>query len=176
MNMIKVIDNQKIDLNKEECVCTFTLDKNEEAHLLLTNIKNDQNITFDIPEGAFLHLAILADKAIDKAKILANLALNSQIEVYFADFSNEVNKIDVVINLNESGATANWKLASLSSKNDKKEINVSVFHNAENTFARVDNYGVAKDQSKLLFAGTSHSYIRLILSSMSILVKSNEWS
>ena len=156
MNNIIIKEDIRIDLAEIDKMVTFVVKQNEERNLFLTNFQDDNEISIEIEEGGYLHLSILADKKINKAKMMANLDLNSQISVYFADFSEEVNRFEAVINLNKEGATVNWKTASLASKKDKKEIVVSIYHNAPKTYAQVDNYGVTKDESKLLFAGTSH--------------------
>ena len=58
----------------------------------------------------------------------------------------------------DEGANAVVKLASLSANNDDKVINISINHIVGKTYGKVDNYGVCKDNGKLLFAGTSHIF------------------
>ena len=58
--------------------------------------------------------------------------------------------------LNEEGANATWDLASLASKNDKKQFDISFIHNKGNTKADMNNYGVALNASRLVFSGTNH--------------------
>ena len=60
---------------------------------------------------------------------------------------------DITVNLNKEGASCDWHLASLSEKKDNKEFNVSVYHNSANTYAQLDNYGVCRDEGKLIFSG-----------------------
>ena len=81
---------------------------------------------------------------------------NSKIVGYFADFSTSENHLNVDINLNDENATCEWHLASLSSNKDNKDIAVSIYHNHPLTFGRIDNYGVCKDNGRLVFSGTSH--------------------
>lgn len=156
--MEKIIVNSNLDLdisslNKD---LFFDVLKDQECFVYFSNLSKDNNVEISIQENAILHLSILADSPIEKMNLVINLAKNSHLITYFADFSTMQNNSDIVINLNGNAANATWHLASLASKNDKKEIAVSVFHNAKSTFAKVDNYGVAKDNSKLVFSGTSH--------------------
>ena len=156
--MKKIVLNKKldIDLTSLDNEVTFELSPNKEEWLYLSNYKEDMILNFEVKEGAFLHLSTFAKEPIKNLKIQANVARNARFVVYFADFSTEINTSNIDINLNEEGASAEWHLASLSGLTDKKEISVSAYHNAPNTTANVENYGVAKDDSKLVFAGTSH--------------------
>ena len=67
-----------------------------------------------------------------------------------------MNHLDATINLNKNNARCEWHLASLSTHKDDKDIAVSMYHNASNTHGRIDNYGVCKENSKLIFSGISH--------------------
>ncbi|MCR4911256.1 MAG: SufD family Fe-S cluster assembly protein [Bacilli bacterium] len=156
--MSKIVLENKLDLDFTtlEKEMSFELSENKEAWLYITNLNNDNIVNFELASNAILHLSIFAKEPIKNLKLMANLKENSQIIVYFADFAKESNTGEVSINLNGIGATADWHLASLASDKDNKNISVSVYHNVPQTFAKVDNYGVVKDDSKLVFAGTSH--------------------
>ena len=146
----------RIDFNSLGSKEDFVIEENQELNLAFNKVSGEHEIVIEVKDNSILHLSLLADSSVKYLNFVANLGLNSKLIVYYADFSLDLNKTNVSINLNKENAEVTWKLASLSSKSDKKEIVVSVFHNAPSTFARVDNYGVAKDTSKLLFAGTSH--------------------
>ena len=156
MKEFELLNKLDLDFSSLEKEAVFSLNKNEESSLYITNLSSDNSLNFKLKEGSFLHLSIFAKNPIKNLKLTANLEENAKIIVYFADFACESNQGEVVINLNGRGATADWHLASLASEKDNKNISVSIFHNAPQTFAKVDNYGVAKDDSKLIFAGTSH--------------------
>ena len=146
----------RIDFNSLGSKEDFVIEENQELSLAFNKVSGEHEVVIEVRDNSILHLSLLADSSVKNLNLVANLGLNSKLIVYYADFSLDYNKTNVSINLNKENAEATWKLASLSSKSDKKEIVVSVFHNSPSTFARVDNYGVAKDTSKLLFAGTSH--------------------
>lgn len=164
MSNILINKDLKIDCSSIDNNSEFVINKDEEHFLLLNKLATNFEYRLLVEDGAVLHLSILADSRIENLKLTANLGLNAKIIVYFADFSYEINKSEVIINLNKPGAEAIWKLASLSSKKDNKNINVSVYHNAPQTTAKVDNYGVAKDNSKLLFSGDSYIYNGMVKS------------
>ena len=156
MKQIELRDNLKLNLIKEDNELTFVVNKGVETKLTLIDLKDESVIHFEINDDAVLNLSILVTSEIKNLKMTANIAHNAVISTYFADFSTQTNNSNVEINLNKDGATCLWRLASLSTAKDKKNISVSIYHHAENTYAKVDNYGVAKDESKLVFAGTSH--------------------
>ena len=156
MKNIVIKDKQNISLKALDKELSFVVSNNEVATLLLTDLSENNNIQIEVQDNAVLNLSILADQPVRNLKLAANLGQNAEILVYFADFAVEENSAEVIINLNKEGARANWHLASLSSEKDNKHISVSVLHNSPMTFAKVDNYGVAKEESKLVFSGTSH--------------------
>ncbi len=156
MKKILIDIDLDLEVNALEKELTFELADHKEHFLYLSNLIKENKIEINVLEDGILHLSILADTPINQLDLTVNLAKNTQLIVYFADFSYEVNNSNVVINLNEENSNVVWHLASLASKNDKKNISVSALHNSPSTFARVDNYGVSKDNSKLVFAGTSH--------------------
>ena len=155
--MKNIIINKDLDIKIKEHESSFRFEiKEGESFVTLTDFLSENALEIDVKENSILHLSLLANSKIDKLEINANLAANSRLIVYFADFSHESNNCNVAVNLNDVNANLEWHLASLSSNNDKKMISVSAIHNSPQTFARVDNYGVVKDSSKLVFSGISH--------------------
>ena len=155
--MKNIIIKKDLDIDVSSLDKEITLSLLEgERFVFLGNIDRENTIKIDVKDNAILHLSILTKSPIDALNIIINIGKNTHLIAYFADFSIEKNNTNVEVNLNEEGANLEWHLASLSSKKDNKSILVSAYHKAKSTFARVDNYGVAKDDSKLLFAGTSH--------------------
>lgn len=155
MKKVIVDKNISLDLSTYESELSFEIASND-INLYLHNLNSDSSLNFELKEGVTLYLSIFATSILENAKITANLGKKSKIVVYFADFSTEKNKLDATINLNDEDATCEWHLASLSSKTDNKEIAVNIYHNHPSTFGRIDNYGVCKDQGKLLFSGISY--------------------
>lgn len=132
-----------------------SLEIKENANILITKICADSSIDIHVLENANAHISVLAKENINNVNIKANVEKNGEIAMYFADFSLLKEKITVEINLNGEGAKAVWHLASLSANADNKEFDVSIYHNAPNTIGLSDNYGVCKDEGKLVFSGIS---------------------
>ena len=141
------------DCDKLEGKIQINLSVSARANILIINIKDNSEISFDVKEYGYLHVAFLAKDQVKEFKISAELAKSAEIHGFFADFFNGENNTNICVNLNGEGAICDWHLASLSSGKDKKEFDVSVFHKAINTYARMDNYGVCKDEAKLTFSG-----------------------
>ena len=155
--MKKIIVNDNLIykcLEVEDLV--FEVSSNRETSLLLLEIEKASSITFNVLNNSILHLSIIAKERVENLKLTANVGENSKIIAYFADFSTERNHLDASINLNENNSRCEWHLASLASQKDDKEISVSIYHNHPNTHGKIDNYGVCKENSKLIFAGISH--------------------
>ena len=155
MERVIVRDNLIYDCTSISDVC-FDVISNSNSKLLLTNFESVSCLEINVEDNSVLLLSIFAYKSINDAKITANIGENSKIIVYFADFTQERNHLEASINLNKKDATAEWHLASLSGNVDDKEIAVNIYHYSPLTYGKIDNYGVCKDQSKLVFSGISH--------------------
>ena len=129
------------------------IDNSSNVDLLLLNLKDGNNIQFEIADNVYLNVATLGKNDIKSFKIGANVGYKSTFSAYFADFIHGKVKSDITINLNKEGAKCNWHLASKQKNKDNKEFDVSAYHNAINTYAQLDNYGVCRDEGKLTFSG-----------------------
>ncbi len=137
------LNNRKIIINKD-------------VNILITKIECNTNVAFELDQNVNVTLSILAKENLDKLNLVFNLKSNAFLNVYFADFSFGKEKAKIEINLNEENASAYWHLASLTSKEDDKEFEVSIYHNKCSTYAVSDNYGVCKDTARLIFSGVSY--------------------
>ena len=155
MDKTVITSNCSFDLSKLDSNVLFEIVSGEHS-LYLFNIKEECALNIDIKDNAILHLSIFCCNTLKNVKITGNLGKNTKIVGYFADFSTSENHMNVDINLNDENATCEWHLASLSSNKDNKDIAVSIYHNHPLTFGRIDNYGVCKDNGRLVFSGTSH--------------------
>lgn len=156
--MEKIIVNKSLELDcasLSSSIC-FQVGAHKVLNIYLNNIDDKESLTFNVNEDSTVQLSIFAKTAVKSSKITANLGKNSKITVFYADFSTEQNHLEAAINLNDEDAYCEWHLASLSEKKDDKEIAVSMYHNHSNTHGKIDNYGVCKDNSKLIFSGISH--------------------
>ncbi len=135
---------------------SFEVAQNKQVSVYLSEFEEVENINFEVKENSTLFLSMFAQKIIKNSKFTANVGKNARIIVYFADFTVEKNHLNASINLNDEEAYCEWHLASLSSQKDDKQIAVSIYHNAPNTHGRIDNYGVCKENSTLVFSGISH--------------------
>ena len=163
--MERQILSDNLELNSGEnflildCVksdMSFSFKKDSFLDILCTNLKDGISINFTCEENCSIRLSFLNKNNINNVKISANLGHNSFIDAYFADFSSGKSNVEIVFNLNGEYSKINWHLSCLSAKDENKRFDVSVFHNAKNTFAVMDNYGVCKDNAKLVFSGISH--------------------
>lgn len=156
MKTILVSDKFEMDCSLEKDELCFNVPNNFNAHIYLSNVEHISSLTFDIKKNSNVQLSIFVKKPINQSKIRANIGENSRFLVYYADFTVEKNHLEASVNLDEEHASCEWHLASLSSDSDDKEISVNMYHNSPLTFGRIDNYGVCKNTSKLLFSGISH--------------------
>ena len=127
----------------------------EEKDLELLDVKD---LEISLKEDSFLRLRILNINSKDNIKITAEVGSNSKIEVIYADFSDNDSNLDVKMNLVGEGAYVDWKLATLTHHENKKVFDISFNHLKPNTISYMDNYGVSKDKSSIVFSGCNHIF------------------
>ena len=132
------------------------INPNSTVDILIGNLSDKSSFKMIVSENSRVNLSVLAESKVDSSKMDITVKKDGYLEVYFADFSKEVINLKCVVNLENEGATAYFKLASLAANKDLKNIDVSVKHLSPRTYGRVDNYGVCKDDAKMTFLGTSH--------------------
>ena len=125
-------------------------------NILLTNLNKELNIHIHGEESSNITVECLFSGELKNIKITANLDKFAAISGYFADFAMKDLHSVVDVHLNGEGASATWNVASVSAGNDNKKFEISLYHHVGNTYGNIDNYGVSKDEGKLLFSGVSH--------------------
>lgn len=126
---------------------------NENKEIEISEIK-DLNIR--IFDNASLTLKILNLKEENNVKIVAKVGYNSHLIVILADFSTGNSEVISKVDLVEENASAEWHLATLANGISQKKFDVSFNHFVGHTNALMDNYGVARDKSKVVFSGSNH--------------------
>ena len=134
--------------------CRNILLKEREERVLEYTDFGDLNIELSEGSKLFLKLANFAEDS--DIKINGKIGKFAEISVVFADFSKNSTKVTSQINLVEEGAKCEWHLATLSNKKDNKIFDISFKHVVGKTTSFMDNYGVARDDSKIVFSGVSH--------------------
>ena len=131
----------------------ITLKNNEKRTLEYVNFSD---LKIELAEGSNLLLKLANFGENSNINIYGKIGKNAGISVVFADFSRGFCKITSQIDLAEEGANCDWHLATLANKNDNKTFDISFKHLVGNTTSNMDNYGVARDNSKIVFSGVSH--------------------
>ena len=147
-------ESRTISLKDNEQV-QISVDENDTNRIFISDFSCGSILNISLKENSKLQLSFLAKHNFDKSEINVNLEKDACFAAYFADFSEDKEKLKVTINLNGEGSNVVWHLASLSANRDNKEFNVNINHFASQTSALSDNYGVCKDQSKVVFSGCS---------------------
>lgn len=153
----KLTSNKYIfDGNKvSESNLDFVIGNNENVSIIFLNIKGSMDINFDIDKGSNVKFSFLQVNPTD-IKLTGSIKDKALLTCYYADFTHGEVKLTTDINLVGDEAECMWNLASLASNNDNKEFDVSIYHRNVNTVAHINNYGVARDTSRLLFSGICH--------------------
>ena len=134
--------------------CTEIKLKNNEKRVLEYTDFSDLKI--ELSEGSNLLLKLANFKENADIKIYGKVEKNAGISVVFADFSKNFAKVSSQIDLVGEGANCDWHLATLANKKDSKTFDISFKHLVGKTTSNMNNYGVARDDSKIVFSGVSH--------------------
>ena len=134
--------------------CTEITLKNNENRVL--EYVDFSDLKIELSEGSNLLLKLANFKDNADIKIYGKVGKNAGISVVFADFSKDFVKISSQIDLAEEGANCDWHLATLANKKDDKTFDISFKHIVGKTTSVMDNYGVARDDSIIVFSGVSH--------------------
>ena len=134
--------------------CTEITLKNNEKRVL--EYVDFSDLKIELSEGSNLLLKLANFKGNSEIKIYGKVGKNAGISVVFADFSRNFAKITSQIDLAEEGANCDWHLATLANKKDDKTFDISFKHLVGKTVSNMNNYGVARDDSKIVFSGISH--------------------
>ncbi|MDY0345844.1 MAG: SufD family Fe-S cluster assembly protein [Bacilli bacterium] len=143
------MENNIRQINLKECQNQeHVVDFNEDFSGLEINVGKRANLALNI-----INLGIAKNM-----KIVAKIEENGEISAVMADFSSGKGSLDVDINLVGINAKGTWRLSALSSNRDDKKYDVHFNHHAQNTYGLMDNYGVARDSSRLVFSGANEIF------------------
>ncbi len=125
-------------------------------NIILSNINKDLSVEFNVKNDINVRLSMVIIEGEHHIDIKGSIAHNSHLSIYVADLCGGQTNLSTDINLNGTNSYCDWHLASLSQNRDKKIFDVSIKHNVSHCESLIDNYGVCKDESKIVFAGTCH--------------------
>lgn len=156
-------DNLLFDQYKQEVVFDFSLnnnvvfetEKNASILINLLNLKEDSTFELKCNENSKIHISAILEKPLKNANIAVKVHQNCEINAFVADFSKDKAKAKFTFELLQPGASVKWHLAALAGLDNNKEFEVSMLHKAHDTYASTENYGVCKDNGRLVFSGVS---------------------
>ena len=139
----------------DENVDRIVVPENTKINLLFTALSKSKELLIEVGKNCEVVTSILAIDNFDGYKVTINILENSHVEGFLADFTKGKETFTFTANLLEKNAVMNWHLSSLTAEVDNKKFDISVKHLVPSTFARMENYGVCKDDGKLVFSGIS---------------------
>ena len=115
-----------------------------------------KNIDIFVCHKSSAKINIIADDKETELFFRAMVFDDAKLDINFVDFAKENHKISANLVLFGKNAECSWNLSCLSSGKDYKKYNVSFNHIGEHSTSVMNNYGVAANNSTLLFDGVSH--------------------
>lgn len=116
----------------------------------------DDDVSVELTNGASLLLKLININKAKNVEISAKIGENCSFNVIFADFSKGDINVKSDVKLVARKAICEWHLATLSSASSVKKFDINFYHEVGETKALMDNYGVAKDTSNIIFTGVNH--------------------
>jgi len=133
----------------------ITVDDCRSDEIIIDDFTAIDALDICLGSGAVLTLK-LANFGVGKnLEIAATLKDNAELLAIMADFSSGKSAVHVRVDLAGINARGTWKLSSLARGDDDKHFDVSFNHLSPNTSGLMDNYGVARDSSRLVFSGVN---------------------
>lgn len=139
----------------DESVDNITVPDSTAVDLLFLSFPKEKNLTIEVKDNCNVTVSFLTKANIDGCNVIIDINENSKVEGFLADFTEGKENFKFSANLLKRNATMNWHLASLTAGKDNKTFDISVYHIHPSTFAKMENYGVCKDEGKLVFSGIS---------------------
>lgn len=115
-----------------------------------------EDLSIEIDNNSTLDLKLLNFNKVDNLSIKAKVGKDSYLNVTFADFSKGNISLKTVVDLVSENASCDWHLATLGNDTSEKHFDISFNHLVGNTTAVMNNYGVARDKSRITFSGVNH--------------------
>lgn len=128
--------------------------KNKETKVIELDKFDDIFVSLSDSSNLTLKLANFVGNR--EIKLSAKIGKDSTFAVIFGDFSRGNINLKSDVKFVEEGAKCTWHLATLASKDSDKYFDVSFTHLVGNTTSLMDNYGVSKDKSNIVFTGCNH--------------------
>lgn len=143
-----------INGNDFDCGYSYEIDieTNNQVSIVILNINEEATINFKTEKDSLLKMSFLQEKPC-KITINGEILENSNVVCYYADFTSGDVSLKTNINLMEENSECIWNLSSLTKDKDNKEFDVSIYHKSKKTKCEINNYGVSRDESRLLFSG-----------------------
>lgn len=113
------------------------------------------NLHLVVKNGDILKLHIIATEKLNSGSIDIDIEENGTLIGALADLASWSGKIEVSVRLLGPRSDCSFHVSSLSSGEDKKIFETSVTHSVNETRALMSNYGISRDESKIVFSGTS---------------------
>lgn len=138
--VITIDDNIKVDLiemYEASCQCSF--------HKTIT-INENSLVTRYVENGTTSHKKFEINENVKVCK-------NANIKCAYVELADYSTLVKIKYDLIEEGANVNLRLASLSKEKEKKNYEMTLHHQAPNTFGDMDNYGIVKSQASLVIDG-----------------------
>jgi Fe-S cluster assembly protein SufD len=111
--------------------------------------------SFEVPSGGSLRLSLASFHPSADASIEVSVGANGLFVGAFADLSPAPLRFSITVRLVGEGARCEWHLAALAGGQNAKSFAASVSHEAPLTEALMSNYGIARGEGTLSFAGFS---------------------
>ncbi len=153
------IELQMIFMADQDITYDIHTNKFVEADLIITKIiDNDahMNLNIELEDNTIIH-AFCENSSTNKANAYSHdevhLKENAYIQLGYAELSDGHFEGTYQYHLDGEGAEAKVRMAILAKEEENKHYEVLIQHNKPHTLGQMDNYGVVKDEGRLVIDG-----------------------
>ncbi len=158
-NTLNIKGTDKVRISLTDFNDEFTqifIEENANVTIDFVNFKDLINV--DIIQGNNSNCAVrfLLENNKKDVKMHALLNNNSNLEVFFADYTHGDTSVQSNVELLGEHAKTNFEFTTLGKNSEKKKYDISFDHKSNNTYSNFECFGVAMDESFLKINGISH--------------------
>lgn len=126
-----------IEMYEASCQCSFKK---------IVNVKENSFVTRYVENGTNSHEKIDIDENVQVYQ-------DAHVKCAYVELDDYSTLAKIKYDLIGEGADVNLRLASLSKEKEKKNYEMTLHHQAPNTFGDMDNYGIVKSNASLIIDG-----------------------
>lgn len=165
-----IVSSGRYEISSSLDEIILKMEKDSSVYLFY-KIENSKKFTIDVSDNSEVIINLVNTSTGSDFSLSGHVSANASLKINVADFANKKNTFKCLVNLEGEKATCYTHLATVSKNDDNKTFEINLNHLYKDTVGKVECYGVAKNNSKIVFSGSSFIKNKAVKSSTSQIAK-----